>query len=343
MRDAERLLAGYAAGLLTEEERSRLFAAALRDQALFDALADEDALRELLEDPAARAKVLAALAEPAPVKVVPFYRRLPVLGAAASLMIALTAGLAYWRSQGLERLPRSESLPAPVQAAPAAPAAPKAETPVKPPEPQRKSRERTAPLADSRASAPGVRPLEEAVEEAPKPLPAAPPPPPARVAAGAAADKAETWAPERRKEAKKAAKREVEPADPAGSQAAALPQVNVLAMEAQAPAQAGASGPAKAPAPPLWTLERLEDGRLRIRVRWKAGHLYLLRRAAGSTAVLSGADDSHGPDGLQQRIYLAPAGPAALDLYLLPEPSPAPAGLPADGPLSGFRQRLRSE
>jgi hypothetical protein len=310
MRDAERLLSGYAAGLLSAEERSRLFAAALKDQALFEALADEDALRELLEDPAARAKVLAALAEPARAKVVPFYRRLPVLGAAASLMIALTTGLAYWRSQGLERLPRPEAQPAPTQTAPAAPASPKAE-----------------------AEAPA------------KPLPAPPPPPPAPVAAGAAADKAETWTVERRKEAKKAAKQGLAPTGPAGGQAAALNQVSAVAAESQGSAQAGiAAFEASAALPrPLWTVERLEDGRTRVRVRWREGHLYLLRRAGAATTAVAATEDTRASDGMLERIYLVPAGAAALDLYLLPEPAKEPAALPAEGPLAGFRHRLRSE
>jgi hypothetical protein len=64
--DIEKLLGGYATDTLTEEERSALFAAALNNQALFDALADEEALRELLEDPASRAHLLAALGESRP-------------------------------------------------------------------------------------------------------------------------------------------------------------------------------------------------------------------------------------------------------------------------------------
>ena len=41
--DLHKLLGGYAAGTLTPEERRALFDAALADQALFDALADEEA------------------------------------------------------------------------------------------------------------------------------------------------------------------------------------------------------------------------------------------------------------------------------------------------------------
>jgi hypothetical protein len=60
--DAEKLLGGHAAGTLTEAERRALMEAALHDQALFDALAGEEALRELLEDPQARRVLEAAVA-----------------------------------------------------------------------------------------------------------------------------------------------------------------------------------------------------------------------------------------------------------------------------------------
>jgi hypothetical protein len=59
--DIEKLLGGYATDSLTPAEREQLFTAALDDQSLFDELAREDALREALADPAARAQALAAL------------------------------------------------------------------------------------------------------------------------------------------------------------------------------------------------------------------------------------------------------------------------------------------
>lgn len=60
-RDIEKLLGGYATGTLTDEERRTLFEAALNSQDLFDGLADEEALRELLSDPVARQRLLLAL------------------------------------------------------------------------------------------------------------------------------------------------------------------------------------------------------------------------------------------------------------------------------------------
>jgi hypothetical protein len=62
--DARRLLGGYATGTLTEAERKELYEAALHDPQLFEALADEDVLRQVLEDSTARAQVLRATESP---------------------------------------------------------------------------------------------------------------------------------------------------------------------------------------------------------------------------------------------------------------------------------------
>ena len=59
--ELEKLLGGFAADTLTPEERDALFSAALQDQRLFNALADEQALKELLTDPAVRGRLLQAL------------------------------------------------------------------------------------------------------------------------------------------------------------------------------------------------------------------------------------------------------------------------------------------
>src|SRR5690349_13239700 len=59
--EIEKLLGGYATGTLTPEERDALFAAALDDQQLFEALAREEPLRELLQDPVAKTRLLTAL------------------------------------------------------------------------------------------------------------------------------------------------------------------------------------------------------------------------------------------------------------------------------------------
>lgn len=58
--EARKLLGGYATGTLTPEEVRALFMAALEDQKLFDDLAREQELKEVLEDPGVRADLLAA-------------------------------------------------------------------------------------------------------------------------------------------------------------------------------------------------------------------------------------------------------------------------------------------
>jgi hypothetical protein len=64
MSDPRRLLGGYATDTLTEAERRELLLAALDDQELFDAVLQEDGLRELLEAPGAREQVLSTLEQP---------------------------------------------------------------------------------------------------------------------------------------------------------------------------------------------------------------------------------------------------------------------------------------
>lgn len=59
--DLEKLLGGFAADTLTPDEKQRLYKAALQDQQLFNAIADEQALKELLTDPAVRHRLLQAL------------------------------------------------------------------------------------------------------------------------------------------------------------------------------------------------------------------------------------------------------------------------------------------
>jgi hypothetical protein len=58
--DVRKLLGGYATGTLTDEEKQVLYEAALQDDQLFEALENEQALKELLDDPAYRAQLLQA-------------------------------------------------------------------------------------------------------------------------------------------------------------------------------------------------------------------------------------------------------------------------------------------
>lgn len=59
--ELEKLLGGFASDTLTAGEKQQLYKVALTDQQLFNALADEQALKELLTDPVVRRRVLQAL------------------------------------------------------------------------------------------------------------------------------------------------------------------------------------------------------------------------------------------------------------------------------------------
>jgi len=162
--EAEKLLGGYATGTLTEVERQALFAAALDHQEIFDALADEEALRELLSDPQVKAQLLAALASAAPPKVVPLWRRPGLMGAAAGLIVAATASLAYLRSP--------EKAPPPLAQEAVPPSKAKAAEPPAPTPPGVQSSE----LSTSKRAP--AEPLKEAAPRHPAVLPIPPPPPP---------------------------------------------------------------------------------------------------------------------------------------------------------------------
>ncbi|MGA2738996.1 MAG: DUF4384 domain-containing protein [Bryobacteraceae bacterium] len=91
----EHLLASYTLGGLSDEEKERLFAAALTDQELFDRLAEEEKARLGFQRPENRAHILSALRETAPPwteEIAAWFRRPKFLvfsGAAAALAIAI--------------------------------------------------------------------------------------------------------------------------------------------------------------------------------------------------------------------------------------------------------------
>ncbi len=85
--EARKLLGGYATGSLTEAERRVLFEAALEDQELFDELAGEQVLKETLDEPGARQRLLVALEPPRR------HRAWLWAGAAATAAIAVVIGI----------------------------------------------------------------------------------------------------------------------------------------------------------------------------------------------------------------------------------------------------------
>ncbi|MBZ5634109.1 MAG: hypothetical protein LAO55_13395 [Acidobacteriia bacterium] len=118
--DARKLLGGYATGSFTEAERKALFEAALEDQELFDELAGEQALKEVLDEPGARQRLITALEPPRKHRVWLW------VTAAGTLAIAIVIGIVVSQRtppppQQLAQVLKS---PEPVAPAPAAEPAP---------------------------------------------------------------------------------------------------------------------------------------------------------------------------------------------------------------------------
>ncbi|HJW34519.1 MAG TPA: hypothetical protein VJ505_14335 [Holophagaceae bacterium] len=347
IHDAERLLGGYATGTLTEAERSELFAAALKHQALFDALADEEALRELLADPAARAELLAVLtSEPAP-NVLPFWRRHPgALGLAASLLIAVTAGVAYLRTPTATEQRRAPALQ--IQEA-VPPAKPAPEAP--PPSKAKRGKEMDkvgAPKADA-----DVETLRSEPQALPAAAPAPPPPPPAPVADQAAKEKAaEEYTRAREADAvAKKAERKTTQAPAATAEVVAQGQGGVAGGSAVAheyrmdalPAGRALGATANlapgAVALPSWSFEPGPEGRTQLWVKHAPGRaLYLLQRTPEGPKLVTPLPSKADQPGVTR--FLLPAAPGPLDLYILVAPATDPLKLPAEGPSPGFRARL---
>jgi hypothetical protein len=97
--EIQRLMSGYATGSLTESERNLLFDAALEDQHLFDQLAQEQALKELIDQPGARDRLIAALAPADPSQVIGAWKKPLAWGLAAMFVVSMSvAALMLTRS-----------------------------------------------------------------------------------------------------------------------------------------------------------------------------------------------------------------------------------------------------
>jgi hypothetical protein len=124
--DIRRLLGGYATGSLTDSERAALFEAALDDQELFEELAREQALKDLLDQPGAKQRLISAL-KPAPVAS---WKRKLIWSAATALIAAgIVAGWFATRPPGMVQEAHLQVAPAQVEsdrraAPPPGPAAP---------------------------------------------------------------------------------------------------------------------------------------------------------------------------------------------------------------------------
>ena len=103
--EIRKLLGGYATNALTADERRILFEAALEDQELFNALQNEDALRELLDDAVLRDQVRRALAAPATRKTAFSWRRW-ALGVALPAVVAVIVILVMNRPKPPQQIPQ---------------------------------------------------------------------------------------------------------------------------------------------------------------------------------------------------------------------------------------------
>jgi len=160
------LIGGYATGSLSAAERKALFEAALEDQELFDELAHEQSLKELLEEPGVKARLLEALA-PRP-KI--WWRNVWVAAAASAFAVAVIAGVIFF-----ERSPQRQEIAQVVTPAAIAPKAP-ALSPEQPgPQPVAAPAPVIRKLAAPIVPAPAATPAPEIVAPpaaAPLPLPA---------------------------------------------------------------------------------------------------------------------------------------------------------------------------
>ncbi|MGH9674352.1 MAG: hypothetical protein ACRD44_14325 [Bryobacteraceae bacterium] len=172
--EAEKLIGGYATGTLTAEEQQSLYSAALRDQELFNALAGEEAVRELLAQPAFRERLLTVLAPNGPGLVERFgawiMRPVPMGGLAAA-MASVLAVVLFLRAP--VEAPRELARAKPA-AQPAAASTAKAGEPAPANRPQARAADREAAPAGPKLQARVAPRRDFTLEDAPQPMSARP-------------------------------------------------------------------------------------------------------------------------------------------------------------------------
>jgi len=133
--ERDQLLARYATGQLSETELRRLREAAFDDQSLFDAMAGEEELRDLLAEPEARREVVEALTPPGSLSL-SSWRRPWAWASAGGLAAVAILTVSVWRLQEKSAevaMQRDVERPSPVAAAPPPVVTPPAtEAPTKP-------------------------------------------------------------------------------------------------------------------------------------------------------------------------------------------------------------------
>ena len=155
--ELEKLLGGFAADTLTPEEKQALYTAALQDQHLFNTLADEQALREMLGNPEVRIKLLASLKQPrpsesgSPLSWVEWFRRpasLALAGGLSAAALAVVLSVRIYQDslrQAAQLIATEDSKPGPLSA----PNPPSTQTTTPQIiEPQAKAKENNAPAIE---------------------------------------------------------------------------------------------------------------------------------------------------------------------------------------------------
>jgi hypothetical protein len=353
--EAERLLGGYATDTLTESEKKVLFTAALEHQDVFDALMDEEALRELLSDPMTRQHLLGLLSGSGSgsAKVRPFWRRPAVMGVAASLFLIVTTSLV------LRRQPEVQLV---VSAAPKVAkesegkSAGDMDAQVTIPLPKTAREKTFIPPRASVSSAPALPKKVESVAEAMEyrredsveaPATAVAPTPTQldhQKIKGAPATEGLAAAPlglvasgqgEKAKPSDKAAAKQAR---------ATLTESSLSgskATETEA-SQRVPGGPQKKAPSFLPHLEQLSGDRYRLIVTWgPEGYLYLLKRSGSDVrAIPSISSTVTKSGGLKTVFEFSSDDQEVLDLYLLSQPVADPALIPPANEGEGHWQRI---
>ncbi len=174
--EIRKLLGGYATNTLTDAERQVLFEAALDNQELFNAMQEEQALKDLLADPISREQVRQALEKPAPQKrAAAWWSQWWAWGSAASGVVAAILIVAVIRSNPpkLQKEVASVTTMAPSPTPADKPAAlANTRAALSRPEPARAKPVRPAPLSD------GTSQRKDEAAAAAGPPPPSPPPSP---------------------------------------------------------------------------------------------------------------------------------------------------------------------
>jgi len=309
--EAKKLLGGYATGTLTPGEEQALFAAALDDQELFDALAREQALRDLLSDSSARGQVLAALDD----RPQSWWQRAtqwmmrPAVAGVAAACLAVVIGYGVWHAgqrsapvrQATDNLAldrTAPAAPAPVPSpAPVSTAREEVRAATPPPKTESTLRVRTG----GGGGGSGRRFAAEAARPTPKPAPPATLPPPPTVT-GPPAQTRDTTMVDAALKSQAAPVQQAEAQAPQGQQQQQQTQAAPSMFRAAQQQQVVAVDAANAP--------RAALANLVVRV---------LRREADGTMMHISAEDIHAGDTIYLRLVPATEGRLSVAKAAQPE------------------------